>query len=654
MANDLVVQLGAKLDRFQSDMNQAGDIADAGVSKIESSFSKLNPSVASNFIPTLLKGVGSVVAVAFAAYSALKELNSEMAELGKNAEAVGLSVERFQELKFAATQTGQESGKFVTDLKAMNALLADARDNENSLTKILTTNGLKYKDQNGEVIKTNEAIKVATTLINGFQSFPDKVKAAQMVGLSEDWVRSLRENGKEFQNIASQAEAAGVVVDKATIAKAAAFDREWKAAADSTFTKLKAELYSIGGALDEMIRKGKEFINSIDIPDDSPIAKFFQRLATASTAFRTATNDAIGISNSLDDINKSLALAQAKGNTEAIEALVEMKKKAEEAAAALAEAVKQKAALLAGVSAENFPEGVPLPTGRPAAADKPSPDRFKFPSRAVAADTDSFTKQTEQIQKHIETTKADTIAVFENHAAQEGLRAEFTLLNAIRKDEGEVTQKQIDEYTTLRATMTSQQALTAAGINLTDKHKAAFDRLTTGIQTSTAAADKARDSLAKINSASSQLGSALSTAFADAIVEGKSLNEVFSSLIKTLEKAAINAVFANIFNAPSSGGLSPFASLFPKFASGTNYAPGGWSIVGEQGPELVNLNRGAQVVPNGAASGGAPIVYSPSIDARGASVEAVARLAEVMAAQQKTFARDVVDVVRRARQGRHL
>ncbi|MGY3409530.1 hypothetical protein ACVWZV_005643 [Bradyrhizobium sp. GM5.1] len=28
MSNDLVVQLGAKLDQFASDMNQAGDMAD--------------------------------------------------------------------------------------------------------------------------------------------------------------------------------------------------------------------------------------------------------------------------------------------------------------------------------------------------------------------------------------------------------------------------------------------------------------------------------------------------------------------------------------------------------------------------------------------------------------------------------------------------
>jgi hypothetical protein len=33
------------------------------------------------------------------------------------------------------------------------------------------------------------------------------------------------------------------------------------------------------------------------------------------------------------------------------------------------------------------------------------------------------------------------------------------------------------------------------------------------------------------------------------------------------------------------------------YASGTSYAPGGWAIVGEQGPELVSLPRGSQVLP---------------------------------------------------------
>ncbi len=35
------------------------------------------------------------------------------------------------------------------------------------------------------------------------------------------------------------------------------------------------------------------------------------------------------------------------------------------------------------------------------------------------------------------------------------------------------------------------------------------------------------------------------------------------------------------------------------FASGTKYAPGGWALVGENGPELMNVPRGSQIYPTG-------------------------------------------------------
>lgn len=46
------------------------------------------------------------------------------------------------------------------------------------------------------------------------------------------------------------------------------------------------------------------------------------------------------------------------------------------------------------------------------------------------------------------------------------------------------------------------------------------------------------------------------------------------------------------------GGLNIQGSTVRLFASGTNYAPGGMAIVGENGPELVNLPRGSQVFNN--------------------------------------------------------
>jgi hypothetical protein len=45
------------------------------------------------------------------------------------------------------------------------------------------------------------------------------------------------------------------------------------------------------------------------------------------------------------------------------------------------------------------------------------------------------------------------------------------------------------------------------------------------------------------------------------------------------------------------GGFGKFIGI-PGFASGTNFAPGGWAMVGERGPEIVNLPRGARVTPN--------------------------------------------------------
>lgn len=49
---------------------------------------------------------------------------------------------------------------------------------------------------------------------------------------------------------------------------------------------------------------------------------------------------------------------------------------------------------------------------------------------------------------------------------------------------------------------------------------------------------------------------------------------------------------------PSFGIPLPGSGLIPGFAEGTNNHPGGWSIIGEEGPEAMYVPRGAQIVPN--------------------------------------------------------
>lgn len=90
------------------------------------------------------------------------------------------------------------------------------------------------------------------------------------------------------------------------------------------------------------------------------------------------------------------------------------------------------------------------------------------------------------------------------------------------------------------------------------------------------------------------------------------------------------------------GGITPP----PGFAEGTNYAPGGWAIVGERGRELVNLPRGSQVIPNHQLGGmGAPgkqivvnqtIAFQGRLDNRSAAQIARATYEEGLRAYRRT------------------
>lgn len=60
--------------------------------------------------------------------------------------------------------------------------------------------------------------------------------------------------------------------------------------------------------------------------------------------------------------------------------------------------------------------------------------------------------------------------------------------------------------------------------------------------------------------------------------------------------------FKNNVAAQSAQMTAAYRSV-PKYAKGTDFHPGGLAVVGENGPELVQLPRGSKVYPNGSATG---------------------------------------------------
>ncbi|SFO91100.1 hypothetical protein [Tranquillimonas alkanivorans] len=154
----------------------------------------------------------------------------------------------------------------------------------------------------------------------------------------------------------------------------------------------------------------------------------------------------------------------------------------------------------------------------------------------------------------------------------------------------------------------------------------------------------------KAKSVADTIRSSFTDAFKGAVTGAKTLGEAVTAALRRISDALLNSVgnamfggFANSITSALFKGIPGFTSI-PGFASGTNFAPGGLAMVGERGPELVNLPRGSQVVPNHrldslGGSARVEVVPSPYFDVR---VSEVSRQANAPA---------IAGVARAGRQG---
>lgn len=103
----------------------------------------------------------------------------------------------------------------------------------------------------------------------------------------------------------------------------------------------------------------------------------------------------------------------------------------------------------------------------------------------------------------------------------------------------------------------------------------------------------------------SDMGKDAFKGIASDLLAGKSAMESFSNALNKIANKlmdmALDSLWSKAFGGLGGGGGlggAGLLSILPKFASGTDFAPGGMALVGERGPELVNLPRGSQVIPN--------------------------------------------------------
>lgn len=309
---------------------------------------------------------------------------------------------------------------------------------------------------------------------------------------------------------------------------------------------------------------------------------------------------------------------------------------------------------------------------------------------------DAYDRATEAIEKHTARLQADTQAVGLGVGALEEFRARTALLTAAQQAgipvQGE-TAKKIEEIS--RAAGAAGEALAKARVASEIKFGAgtAFlsqedvqiaqqlrgiygDDIPAAMASSQAAALRLADANREISSA---VSGGLTRSIADTIDGTKTAGQAFGDFAKTALRAIEEVIIKLLIVGPlmrglqgglgglfggggsfatdGIGGFGPTAPIGSN-AAGTDNWRGGPTWVGENGPEIVNLPKGAQVIPNDiarqAAGGGVSVPVVISIDARGADNAVEARINQQIAELKAQLPTIVVTSVKQAQKGRNL
>ena len=291
----------------------------------------------------------------------------------------------------------------------------------------------------------------------------------------------------------------------------------------------------------------------------------------------------------------------------------------------------------------------------PDAPAKPSRGAGAAPKLKKTDDArDPFDTAVDNVEKRIATLKAEAETIDASTAARERAKTVAQLEEAAKRAntaagkanadvtdeqrkrieaEADAVQKATDAYAKRQV---ASQIKFDAGTAFLSQSDVAIAQQLKGIYGTDipAALNSTYASAIRVNEATKEISNTISTnlttSLADVIDGTKTAGQAFQDfskiVIRAIEEAIIKLLIVGPLMRGLQGGLGSFGSIFTpavgtaaspffgpiapggSFASGTDYAPGGWSLVGENGPELRKLGRGDQIIPNDIVKqiGGAP------------------------------------------------
>lgn len=567
MATDierLVIRLEAQMKSYEKELAKQRGNTDKELKHIEGRFSKAEGVIA-GFGKGLIGGALGALSFGALAKSA-EEAAGAISKIGETAETVGVSTDFLQGLQFAGLEAG---------IKSLDTALEQFVVRSDELTRSEGALFDKLKAINPEIARQavlagdqEQRFKLVAEAIKNASSAEEKAAIARSAfGKSGvEMVRILKDGSDGVDEFGRRAKELGVILDKDLIKRA-----------DELGDKLDAAKKMLGVELQRALID----LLPLLIKTAQGIAAVAKAAGYIMDVFRDTGNRATSSLETQLGLLKELREEQNKRtNPSAIQ------QDAKESV------LKQIAEIEAELDRRRPKLEVPLPRGSARPSTKSSTDS-----------KDAFERAQDTIEKRRALLEAETATIDLNTAARDRAKVVAELETAAKKANSEAGLKntEVTEAQRLKINEIADAYLKVA--EASEKANSPMARFAReASQVNTNLEEAAVSGLQSFETAVAGIVTGSTTA-ADAIKQ--MANAIIADLIRIAIRAAITGPIVRAIGGGFGGGPVDVGSATSvgQNASGTDNWRGGPTWVGERGPEIVNLPRGAQVIPNNVARG---------------------------------------------------
>lgn len=258
----MIVRVEADTGALRSALEKGGVVVDQFSQKVTSRFSKVEGVFLG--LGRTLAAAGIGVAIQQIASHTLDAV-AALADLNDQADQLGISAEKIQELGVAALQNGSDIETMNSSLEQFTRRLGEAQAGSGSLLDVMNQYGVAVKDSAG---KNRATIDVLNDLSDVLASVEDKTVQAQIASdafgkAGAKLVVVLSQGADGLKKMGDEARSSGLIIDQALIDKASKFDDAWKNATYAGGVYFKTFAVEALSAADDVFQGYADLYNNI-------------------------------------------------------------------------------------------------------------------------------------------------------------------------------------------------------------------------------------------------------------------------------------------------------------------------------------------------------------------------------------------------------